>query len=189
MNTTINETYEYVSIAADDEELSEVFIDRLLNDDEAARKWYEYHLIGDCIRNEREAAGRDAGFLKNADFQAALAEISAEHQARSGNTPKAAAKPAEAANHTFKGFAVAASLAAVAVSVWQFWPQADQGATPVAAEQTRPADNNVVSVGGHADKTASAPVVPNASKDTQTTESRSAVGVEANKAAQQQLVH
>lgn len=169
--TTINDKYEYISIAMDDEGLSDEMLDKLLADDEASQKWYEYHLISDCMK--QQAVGRDADFMQSEMFTAALAEISREHQANYvANASNLTSKQSKAAsNHAFKGFAVAASLAAVAVSVWQFWPQADtQQMTPVAVEkQQQQVDQNIVPVRAAAEnkaanKAASDVVVPNAAK-------------------------
>lgn len=164
--TTINDKFEYISIAMDNEDLSEEILDKLLADDAAVRKWYEYHLISDCMKEQ--AVGRDAGFMQNAAFTAALAEISRGHQAAYAAKAAKSVSEQKAANSAFKGFAVAASLAAVAVSVWQFWPQGSDGAMPVAAEkvQTAPADQNVVPVKAAEPekKSASDTVVPNAAK-------------------------
>lgn len=163
--TTINDKFEYISIAMDNEDLSEEILDKLLADDAAVQKWYEYHLISDCMKEQ--AVGRDAGFMQSGAFAAALAEISRDHQAAYAAKTAQSASEQKAANSAFKGFAVAASLAAVAVSVWQFWPQGG-AQMPVAAEkvQTSPADQNVVPVKAAEPekKTASDTVVPNAAK-------------------------
>ena len=180
--TTINDKYEYISIAMDDEDLSDEMLDKLLADDEASQKWYEYHLISDCMK--QQAVGRDANFMQSEMFTAALAEISREHQANhAANASKLANKQPKAANnHAFKGFAVAASLAAVAVSVWQFWPQADtQQLTPVAVEKQQPQqlDQNIVPVRAAAEnKAASDVVVPNAAKQLAPQQNNTAVHVE-----------
>lgn len=75
--TTINDKYEYISIAMDDEDLSDEMLDKLLAYDEASQKWYEYHLISDYMK--QQAVGRDANFMQSEIFTAALAEISREH--------------------------------------------------------------------------------------------------------------
>ncbi|ATD65112.1 sigma-E factor negative regulatory protein [Neisseria weixii] len=166
--TTINnkDKYEYVSIAMDNEDLSDEMLDKLLADDEAGQKWYEYHLISDCMK--QQAVGRNADFMQSEVFTAALAEISREHQANyAANASNLTSKQSKASNHAFKGFAAAASLAAVAVSVWQFWPQADtQQMTPVAVEkQQQQVDQNIVPVRAVAEnKAASDVVVPNAAE-------------------------
>lgn len=180
--TTINDKYEYISIAMDDEDLSDEMLDKLLADDEASQKWYEYHLISDCMK--QQAVGRDANFMQSEIFTAALAEISREHQANhAANASKLTNKQPKAANnHAFKGFAVAASLAAVAVSVWQFWPQADtQQLTPVAVEKQQPQqlNQNIVPVRAAAEnKAASDVVVPNAAKQLAPQQNNTAVHVE-----------
>ena len=117
-------------------------------------------------------------------FTAALAEISREHQANhAANASKLTHKQPKAANnYAFKGFAVAASLAAVAVSVWQFWPQADtQQLTPVAVEKQQPqqVDQNIVPVRAAAEnKAASDVVMPNAAKQLAPQQNNTAVHVE-----------
>ena len=180
--TTINDKYEYISIAMDDEDLSDEMLDKLLADDEASQKWYEYHLISDCMK--QQAVGRDADFMQSKMFTAALAEISREHQANhAANASKLTHKQPKAANnYAFKGFAVAASLAAVAVSVWQFWPQADtQQLTPVAVEKQQPqqVDQNIVPVRAAAEnKAASDVVMPNAAKQLAPQQNNTAVHVE-----------
>lgn len=180
--TTINDKYEYISIAMDDEDLSDEMLDKLLADDEASQKWYEYHLISDYMK--QQAVGRDANFMQSEIFTAALAEISREHQANhAANASKLTNKQPKAANnHAFKGFAVAASLAAVAVSVWQFWPQADtQQLTPVAVEKQQPQqlNQNIVPVRAAAEnKAASDVVVPNAAKQLAPQQNNTAVHVE-----------
>ena len=180
--TTINDKYEYISIAMDDEDLSDEMLDKLLADDEASQKWYEYHLISDCMK--QQAVGRDADFMQSEMFTAALAEISREHQANYvANASNLTSKQSKAAsNHAFKGFAVAASLAAVAVSVWQFWPQADtQQLTPVAVEKQQPqqVDQNIVPVRAAAEnKAASDVVMPNAAKQLAPQQNNTAVHVE-----------
>ena len=179
--TTINDKYEYISIAMDDEDLSDEMLDKLLADDEASQKWYGYHLISDCMK--QQAVGRDADFMQSKMFTAALAEISREHQANhAANASKLTHKQPKAANnYAFKGFAVAASLAAVAVSVWQFWPQADtQQLTPVAVEkQQQQVDQNIVPVRAAAEnKAASDVVMPNAAKQLAPQQNNTAVHVE-----------
>ncbi|WP_165088647.1 sigma-E factor negative regulatory protein [Neisseria yangbaofengii] len=174
--TTINDKFEYISIAMDDEDLSDEMLDKLLTDDEAGQKWYEYHLISDCMK--QQAVGRDADFMQSEMFTAALAEISREHAANASKLTNK--QPKAANNHAFKGFAVAASLAAVAVSVWQFWPQADiRQMTPVAVEkQPRQVDQNIVPVRAAAEnKAASDVVVPNAAKQL-STQQNTAVHIE-----------
>ena len=56
-------TREYVSILMDGDQVSEEMLDRLLSDDAAAEAWYEYHLLGDCMRY-KEGTGRDADSCK-----------------------------------------------------------------------------------------------------------------------------
>lgn len=159
--------YEYVSIAMDDENLSDEVMDKLLSDEKAGEKWYEYHLISDCLKHKQQPAGRDADFMQSSLFKDALAEISKEHQARFAAQSLKPANSRPAANQAFKGFAVAASLAAVAVSLWQFWPQSDNGAdVPVAAEKAQPQQADKVIVPVKADKAneAGQTVLPEAAK-------------------------
>ena len=193
MTTTMQE-FEYVSIAMDDETLSDEMLDRLLADDEAGQKWYEYHLIRDYMQQHQQSVGQDAGFMHNPDFKAALAEISIEHRQRYLDGAEAALNTsvAPAANQTFKAFAVAASVAAVAVSVWQFWPSAAPEASMPMAEQRAPvqSESNVVTVSGNPEvKTASEPtvVVPNAAKS-QIPEQQTTVRIESGAATQQTVV-
>lgn len=169
MTTKTNEKFEYISVAMDSETLSEEMLDALLSDDEALQKWYEYHLISDYMQHQSNSVGRDADFMNKPEFISALAQISTEHRQRAAAKPfNKAPEPEEvkAANHVFKGFAVAASLAAVAVSVWQFLPQTGQHNTvPVAAEPAQPGNPNVVPVSNTESKAASEPVIPNAAKN------------------------
>ena len=80
MQTTINDKFEYISIAMDDDCLSEEILDKLLADKEASQKWYEYHLIGDCLRSRKEGMGKDFDFAQSSNFMATLAEISLENK-------------------------------------------------------------------------------------------------------------
>ncbi|WP_416192617.1 RseA family anti-sigma factor [Neisseria sp. CCUG12390] len=189
--TTINDKFEYISIAMDNEDLSEEMLDKLLADDAAVQKWYEYHLISDCMKEQ--TVGRDADFMQSEHFAAALAEISHEHQSAYAEKAAKSVSEQKAANSAFKGFAVAASLAAVAVSVWQFWPQAGDAQMPVAAEQVQPAaDQNIVLVKAvePEKKSASDVVVPDAAKQLPSSERTTAVRTEkqTNPAATQQEV-
>lgn len=184
--TTMNITSkEYISMLMDGENVSDEIIDRLLTDDEAAEAWYEYHLIGDCIRY-KESTARDAEFMQSAAFTATLAEISAEHQERYEAEVAAAApvKNVQAANHSFfKGFAVAASLAAVAVGVWQFDAQGNGETADMVAEkaaETKAAQENIVPVAANpATKSASDTVVMPESAKGDKGESQTTVRTEA----------
>ena len=80
MQTTINDKFKYISIAMDDDCLSEEILDKLLADKEASQKWYEYHLIGDCLRSRKEGMGKDFDFAQSSNFMATLAEISLENK-------------------------------------------------------------------------------------------------------------
>lgn len=169
------ETFENLSAAMDGEELSEQMLDALLADEAALQKWHEYHLIRDCI--SPTASGPEVDFMRDERFRSALAEISAEHQAKAAASPAEPVEQAAANNRFFKYFAIVASLAAVAVSVWQFAPQNTETMQPAVAESKIEAvqDENVVEVGAVADDQASAPVMPNSAK--QLPEKQPAVGV------------
>ncbi len=152
MVITMNTTHEYISMLMDNDDVSEEMLDRLLSDDDAAEAWYEYHLIGDCMRY-KAGTGRDADFMQSAAFTATLAEISEEHKQRHKAEVAAAmsAKGVQAANNSFfRSFAVAASVAAVAVAVWQFAPQMQSvGSADMVAEkavETKAQQENIVSV-------------------------------------------
>ncbi|MCP1660811.1 RseA family anti-sigma factor [Neisseria perflava] len=193
MAVTEKEAFDYVSAAMDDEDLSDGTIAKLLADEGAMQKWYEYHLIRDYMQQPAGEVGHDADFMQSEAFQTALAQISAEHRQRHAQEPVSRAqRPVQAANHAFKGFAVAASVLAVAVSVWQFWPQARSEAVPVAADTVVPQTNqvHVVPVNATPDnKGASDTVVPNAAK-VQMPERQTTVRVETqrNTAADRQTV-
>ena len=114
MQTTINDKFKYISIAMDDDCLSEEVLDKLLADKEASQKWYEYHLIGDCLRSRKEGMGKDFDFAQSSNFMATLAEISLENKRlyEAGQIKPVKDLPVQASNHAFKGFAIAASVAA-----------------------------------------------------------------------------
>ena len=63
MVTTMNTTREYVSMLMDSNQINDEMLDRLLSEDAAAEAWYEYHLLGDCMRY-KAGAGRDADFMQ-----------------------------------------------------------------------------------------------------------------------------
>lgn len=158
--TKTNEQYEYLSAMMDGDAVSEEMLDKLLADEQAQKMWYEYHVVRDYTALKSNEIGRDAEFLNSASFKAQLAEISAEHQSRSS-----AAKPLQtkAANHNFRFFAVAASVAAVAVSVWQFGGSERTEPQTAAVEQTAPkqAADHIVPVSTPEKRAASEPVMPN----------------------------
>ena len=172
MVTTMDTTREYVSMLMDGDQVSEEMLDRLLSDDAAAEAWYEYHLIGDCMRY-KAGTGRDADFMQSAAFTATLAEISEEHKQRHKAEVAAAmsAKGVQAANNSFfKSFAVAASVAAVAVAVWQFGPQVkgdSAGMVAKKAVETKNQQENIVPVAANptAKNASDAVVMPESAKN------------------------
>lgn len=172
MVTTMDTTREYVSMLMDGNQVSEEMLDRLLSDDAAAEAWYEYHLLGDCLRY-KAGTGRDADFMQSAAFTATLAEISEEHKQRHEAEVAAAmpAKEAQAANNSFfKTFAVAASVAAVAVAVWQFGPQVKGDSAGMVAEkavETKNQQENIVPVAANpvAKNASDAVVMPESAKN------------------------
>lgn len=155
--TKTNEQYEYLSAMMDGDAVSEEMLDKLLADEQAQKIWYEYHVVRDYTALKKSEIGRDAVFLNQPGFQAELAQISAEHRSRE-TAPK---QTQSAANHHFRFFAVAASVAAVAVSVWQFSHKTAETAT-VAAEQAAPKQTaeHIVSVSTPEKRAASEPVMP-----------------------------
>lgn len=165
-------THEYISMLMDNDDVSEEMLDRLLSDDAAAEAWYEYHLIGDCMRY-KAGTGRDAYFMQSAAFTATLAEISEEHKQRHKAEVAAAmsAKGVQAANNSFfKSFAVAASVAAVAVAVWQFGPQVKGESAGMVAEkavETKNQQENIVPVAANptAKNASDAVVMPESAKN------------------------
>lgn len=176
--------YEFVSAAMDDDDLSEEMLDKLLSDDGAAQRWREYHMIRDCLQSARIETSEavEAGISVHTVETVQTATVRKFERSEA-----VYAKPA--ANQAFKGFAVAASVLAVAVGVWQFWPQGGQGAANV-AEKAAPADQaEIVSVGGKsaakndavANAEAQGAVVPNAARSAQSAgsvEKQTAVRVE-----------
>ena len=172
MVTTMDTTREYVSMLMDGDQVSEEMLDRLLSDDAAAEAWYEYHLIGDYMRY-KAGTGRDADFMQSAAFTATLAEISEEHKQRHKAEVAAAmsAKGVQAANNSFfKSFAVAASVAAVAVAVWQFGPQVKGDSSGMVAEkavETKNQQENIVPVAANptAKNASDAVVMPESAKN------------------------
>ena len=172
MVITMNTTHEYISMLMDNDDVSEEMLDRLLSDDAAAEAWYEYHLIGDYMRY-KAGTGRDADFMQSAAFTATLAEISEEHKQRHKAEVAAAmsAKGVQAANNSFfKSFAVAASVAAVAVAVWQFGPQVKGESSGMVAEkavETKNQQENIVPVAANptAKNASDAVVMPESAKN------------------------
>ena len=172
MVITMNTTHEYISMLMDNDDVSEEMLDRLLSDDAAAEAWYEYHLIGDYMRY-KAGTGRDADFMQSAAFTATLAEISEEHKQRHKAEVAAAmsAKGVQAANNSFfKSFAVAASVAAVAVAVWQFGPQVKGESAGMVAEkavETKNQQENIVPVAANptAKNASDAVVMPESAKN------------------------
>ena len=159
-------TREYVSMLMDGDQVSEEMLDRLLSDDAAAEAWYEYHLLGDCMRY-KEGTGRDADFMQSA-------EISEEHKQRHEAEVAAVmpvVKEVQAANSSFfKSFAVAASVAAVAVAVWQFGPQVKGDSSGMVAEkavETKNQQENIVPVAANptAKNASDAVVMPESAKN------------------------
>ncbi len=180
-----NKDYEFVSAAMDDDDLSEEALDKLLSDSEAQQKWHEYHLIRDCLQRAKPAVRKENVFVAEESIKVAVQTVAAKQLDRSAEHTR---RPA--ANHAFKGFAVAASVLAVAVGVWQFWPQTNSGATAVAEKAAPSGQSEIVSVGGKtapakndavANAEAQGTVVPNAARTNQAAgaaEKQSAVRVE-----------
>lgn len=180
-----NKDYEFVSAAMDDDDLSEEALDKLLSDSEAQQKWHEYHLIRDCLQRAKPAVRKENVFVAEESIKVAVQTVAAKQLDRSAEHIR---RPA--ANHAFKGFAVAASVLAVAVGVWQFWPQTNSGATAVAEKAAPSGQSEIVSVGGKtapakndavANAEAQGTVVPNAARANQAAgaaEKQSAVRVE-----------
>ena len=172
MVTTMNRTREYVSMLMDSNQINDEMLDRLLSEDAAAEAWYEYHLLGDCMRY-KAGAGRDADFMQSAAFTATLAEISEEHKQRYEAEVAAVlpVKDVQAANNSFFNyFAVAASVAAVAVAIWQFGPQVKGDSSGMVAEkavETKNQQENIVPVAANptAKNASDAVVMPESAKN------------------------
>ena len=157
-----DQDFEYVSAAMDDD-LSEEALARLLEDADAQQKWYEYHLIRDYLQHAKPVVGKDIKPVSKAAFTASLADVAAENKNRRTAKP---VRVEHASNRAFRGFAVAASVLAVAVAAWQLLPQSGNADAVVAVEQVQQpakADSAVVPVGGnaqgHAQGHAAPPVV------------------------------
>lgn len=105
--------FEYVSAVVDDEEINEANIDQLLADQEAQQKWSEYHLIGEYLRASAKVKTASQRNDQTVKVERNLKEQPIVMQV--GPSEKLAAN-----HHFFRGFAVAASVVAVAVAAWQF---------------------------------------------------------------------
>ncbi|MBF0803263.1 RseA family anti-sigma factor [Neisseria sp. WF04] len=180
-----NKDYEFVSAAMDDDGLSEEILDKLLSDSEARQKWREYHFIRDCLQCSKPAAREETVSVSRESITAVVQTVAVKQSGRS----ESRAVPPAANNHAFRGFAVAASVLAVAVGGWQFLPQSGSGGSAVAGKAAPSDRSEIVSVGGKAapaksDAVANAEaqgtVVPNAARANQTgaAEKQSAVRVE-----------
>lgn len=90
-----------------DEKEQEMALDSLLSDIEAQKMWQEYHLIRDCLQNHQTKLGFDVkkSLIERLKQEAILF------------VPKVSSKGSH-----WRGFAVAASVAAVTIAVWQAWP-------------------------------------------------------------------
>ena len=127
-----DQQFEYVSSLLDEEygHTKSADLTRLMQDEQAQQRWYEYHLIRDCLHNDHARFGSDlsAGFAAKWQAEAPLQAV--------------VAQPRVASNQSaFKGFAVVASVLAVSVAVWQLWPSADAPGVgaPMAVIQQQPA--------------------------------------------------
>lgn len=162
---TKEQNYEYVSAAMDDE-LTDEELDKLLQDSEAQKKWCEYHLIRDYLQCVQQVS------TQQADTQSAYVAV----QAKKVETVKIE-EPVRPANTIFKGFAVAASILAVAVIGWQMLPlnAGEVGSAEVATQPIQqPKDKNAVvpvaavtvkaEVVKPVDNTVAGVVVPNAAQ-------------------------
>ncbi|MGB4882131.1 MAG: sigma-E factor negative regulatory protein [Neisseria sp.] len=135
--------YEYVSALMDDE-LSEADLALMLEDDEAQQKWREYHVIRDYMQHAKLVSSEEFEIEANAEQlePVVIQDKKADIRVIQAN--------AAANSKVFRLFAVAASVCALAVAVWQVVPQADQAA-PMAAEKQviEPVvgDQNIVPVG------------------------------------------
>lgn len=153
-----DQDFEYVSAAMDDD-LSEEALARLLEDADAQQKWYEYHLIRDYLQHAKPVVGKDIKPVSKEAFTASLADVAAENKNRRTAKP---VRVEHASNRAFRGFAVAASVLAVAVAAWQLLPQSGNADAVVAVEQVQQpakADSAVMPVGGNAQGHAAPPAV------------------------------
>lgn len=134
-----NEDYEFVSAAMDDDGLSDEMLDKLLSDDEARQKWYEYHMIRDCMQRGRKVVRSEKQFIEIEKERFSVEErapagFTAVKQSGTPLQSAAVSEQRKASNSVFGTFAVAASVMAVAVGVWQFYPAG--GGTEKTAGQT-----------------------------------------------------
>lgn len=186
---TKEKNYEFVS-AAMDGELSDREFECLLKDGDMQKKWYEYHLIRDCIQYKQQTVGKDIEFTADGAFLARLAAVTEERKAacRAADMQVSGSEGAAAevsSNHSFRWFSIAASVAAAAVIVWQMSATNPEAGSAVSAQETRkaqPADSGVVPVSAEspANNANSADVVvPNAAiEDQNKVEIKSAVQIE-----------
>lgn len=187
--------FELVS-AAMDGELSDEELDRLLQDEGVREKWYQYHLIRDCMQYSQQVVGKDIEFTSQESFLAKLNAITEERKAAlvsEKNMHSEQPVVREASNHSFRWFSVAASVLAVAVITWQMLPANNESSAGVVAttqgvEKVQPADgvvpvaNKPSTVSGN--KTDDV-VVPQAALENQNSaEIKSAVQTEKQEAAQ-----
>ncbi|QEY25982.1 sigma-E factor negative regulatory protein [Neisseria zalophi] len=186
-----NKDFEFVSAAMDDDDLSDEMLDKLLSDSEAQKKWHEYHVIRDYMRYAKSVS--DAGVNTNdmATEKNIVVNDIDNDKSQHIHKPEIIENKA-AANQAFYGFAVAASVLAVAVGLWQFWPHSHTGGASSVVQKNMPADNveeGIVPVGSQTDSVQTDPVanaeaqgavVPNAARENQTNtiEKHSAVRVE-----------
>ena len=178
-----NEDYEFVSAAMDDDGLSDEMLDKLLSDDEARQKWYEYHMIRDCMQRGRKVVRSEKQFIEIEKERFSVEErapagFTAVKQSGTPLQPAAVSEQRKASNSVFGTFAVAASVMAVAVGVWQFYP-AGGGAEKTAGQTVQESDKKaagIVSVDGRAKQAetdavshaeAQGAVVPNAARANQ----------------------
>ena len=178
-----NEDYEFVSAAMDDDGLSDEMLDKLLSDDEARQKWYEYHMIRDCMQRGRKVVRSEKQFIEIEKERFSVEErapagFTAVKQSGTPLQSAAVSEQRKASNSVFGTFAVAASVMAVAVGVWQFYP-AGGGTEKTAGQTIQDGDKKaagIVSVDGRAKQAetdavshaeAQGAVVPNAARANQ----------------------
>lgn len=188
--------FELVS-AAMDGELSDEELDRLLQDEGVREKWYQYHLIRDCMQYSQQVVGKDIEFTSQESFLAKLNAITEERKAALASEKNMHSEQPvvrEASNHSFRWFSIAASVLAVAVITWQMLPANNESSAGVVAttqsvEKVQPADVAVVPVANKpstvsGNKTDDV-VVPQAALENQNSaEIKSAVQTEKQEAAQ-----
>lgn len=131
---------EAVSLAMDGEEVTQELVDILLQDEQAYRLWHEFHLIRDSIGTADAEVG--VNFRSDKAFTGKLAEIASEHRKNGKKEDSLSAGN----DWFFKGFALLASVASVAVAFWQFVPS--EGGSETVAEQVapRPEQQDIVPV-------------------------------------------